>query len=76
MSVDTSPEALAALLALPFEQYMQGCWDHVRKLALADPVASVVYEHIVAFPAAMEASWAKRYWFHKCAALTEVPHDR
>lgn len=62
----TDQTKLDSLLALPFEEYMNGCWNHVRELALNDPVANVVYQHMIEAPASMEASWARRYWFHKC----------
>ena len=49
---------LDALLTLSFEEYMAGCWEHVRSLALKDSVAEVVYHEILSAPAAMEALWA------------------
>jgi len=62
---------LEELLDLPFEEYMAGCWDHVRGMALRDPVASIVYQHMLAAPAAMEALWARRYWFNKVEKANE-----
>lgn len=61
---------LEELLALPFEEYMAGCWQHVLDLAMSDTVASVVYQNLLAEPAGMEALWARRYWFHKNGVST------
>lgn len=60
---------LEELLELPFEQYMDGCWKHVREMARQDPIADHVAHHLFAEPAAMEAIWARRYWFHKVKTL-------
>lgn len=62
------PGKLETLLQLPFEQYMAGCWEHTRELALNDPIANIVYQELLAAPAAMEALWARRYWFSKVGA--------
>ena len=61
-------DKLTSLLQLPFEEYMAGCWDHVRKMALNDPIARIVYHEMLSAPAAIEATWARRYWFSKCGA--------
>ena len=59
-------DKLTNLLQLPFEEYMIGCWDHVRNLAINDPIANIVYQEMLSAPAAIEATWARRYWFTKC----------
>ena len=56
---------LEELLELPFEEYMHGCWNHAFAKAGTDPIAMYLYEMAVREPAAVEAQWAKRYWFYK-----------
>lgn len=57
---------LDKLLNLPFEEYMQECWKHSFEIAGKDPIAMYLYEMQIKEPAAIEAMWAKRYWFNKC----------
>ena len=59
---------LEELLERPFDAYMRGCWQHAFDKAGTDPVAMYIYEMAVKEPAAIEAQWAKRYWFHKNGA--------
>lgn len=61
---------LEELLELPFDQYLKGCWEHARQLARNDPVTNVVFIHMCAEVNAMEAAWARRYWFNKCKETT------
>ena len=56
---------LEKLLALPFGEYMRGCWQHSFDLAGKDPIAMYLYEMVIKEPAAVEAMWARRYWFAK-----------
>lgn len=56
---------LERIIDLPFEEYMIECWKHVHELAAADPIASIIRDHIIAAPAMIEANWARRYWYHK-----------
>ncbi len=62
----TEQTKLQRILELPFEDYMAECLEHVRQLALKDPIANIVYQHMVEAPAACEAQWARRYWYAKC----------
>ena len=59
---------LEDLLALPFEDYMRGCWQHAFDTAGEDPIAMYLYEMTIKEPAAIEAMWARRYWFNKNGA--------
>lgn len=59
---------LEELLALPFDEYMRGCWQHAFDKACKDQIAMYLYEMAVKEPAVVEAQWAKRYWFNKNGA--------
>lgn len=60
---------LEDLLEKPFEEYMTGCWLYVQERSLQDPIMMYVYEMLIKEPAAIEAAWARRYWYHKNGAL-------
>ena len=62
---------LEELLERPFDAYMRGCWQHAFDKAGTDPIAMYLYEMAVKEPAAIEAQWAKRYWFHKNGAYED-----
>jgi hypothetical protein len=63
---------LDSILALPFEQYMQACWQHVHDKALTDPMVAVVYGWMRQDPSNTEAQWAKRYWFCKAKESSDA----
>lgn len=60
---------LEAILALPFDEYMKACWQHVHDKAQTSPIAAVVYDWMCKDPASIEATWAKRYWFCKAQGI-------
>ena len=62
---------LEELLERPFDAYMRGCWQHAFDKAGTDPIAMYMYEMAKKEPAAIEAQWAKRYWFHKNGAYED-----
>ena len=53
---------------LPFEQYLEACWEHCAKKAQESPSALYVFGLILHEPATAEALWAKRYWYNKVGA--------
>ena len=64
---------LDRILELPFEQYMQACWDHAREKAQLSGIGAIVYGHMLQTPAEPEALWARRYWFNKIQQGESTP---
>ena len=57
---------LEQILELPFEEYIQACWQHAFDIAGKDPIAMYLYQMTIKEPSSIEAMWAKRYWYNKC----------
>ena len=62
--MDKKTEALKLALELPFDEYMNWCWDWCRTKAEQDLVFADVW-NCVANAALFQSQWAKRYWYHK-----------
>lgn len=70
LGINTRPKPsvntkLKEILELPFEAYIEMCWQHVEDKAHEDPVALYIYEKMLQEPHSTEALWARRYWFNK-----------
>ncbi|MGA8938462.1 MAG: hypothetical protein WB439_04780 [Acidobacteriaceae bacterium] len=52
----------------PFEEYMAWCVNYVQEKAQRDPITSILLSYPFAL-AALEASWARRYWIHHASRV-------
>ena len=56
---------LEEALELPFEEYLQWCREFVNRKIETNPITQIIMSYPYSWTS-FEASWAKRYWFHKC----------
>lgn len=68
----TRMKTIKEALDLPFEDYIEHCWNFMRDRRENDPVIKMMWPLLtrdggVEF---LEAQWAKRYWYHKNGVQT------